>query len=422
MPAPPPHVPTSPPRKAALAFIFVTIVLDVLAIGVIIPVLPRLIEAFTGSTEKAAVWVGVFGTLFAVLQFFCAPILGSVSDRFGRRPVVLLSCLGLGIDYIVMSLAPGVGWLLLGRSFAGLLTASFATATAYIADVTPAEKRAGAYGMIGAAWGLGFILGPAIGGVLGDVNPRLPFVFAAVLALANAAYGYFVLPESLPAARRTAFSWRRANPLGSLRLLRSHREMLGLACVNLLFWIAHHVLPTVFVLYVGLRYQWSTRTVGLAFAAVGVANVVVQGLLVKPIVRALGERRALLAGALAGAAGFLVYATATTSLWFCAAIPVFAFIGLFGPSLQGLMTRHVGPNEQGQLQGANGSIMALAGLIGPGVFSAVFAWSIAPSRGFEFPGAPFLLASAFLLAAAAIAWRTTRADIVPAKGVGAAPR
>ncbi|MEO6928050.1 MAG: TCR/Tet family MFS transporter [Casimicrobiaceae bacterium] len=399
-------------RKAALAFIFVTIMLDVLSIGIIIPVLPRLIEDFTGSTERAAVWVGIFGTLFAVLQFFFAPVLGSLSDRYGRRPVVLLSCLGLGVDYAVMSVAPTLYWLLLGRSVSGIFTASFTTSTAYIADITPPEKRAAAFGMIGATFGLGFILGPAIGGIVGQIDPRLPFAVAAGFALVNAAYGYFVLPESLPQDRRTPFSWKRANPVGSLRLLRSHREMLGLAGVNLLYWIAHYVLPSVFVLYVGLRYHWSTQTVGLAFAGVGVANVIVQGLLVKRIVRRIGERRALLLGALAGAAGFFIYAMASTSWVFCAAIPVFAFIGLYGPSVQGLMTRHVSAAEQGQLQGANGSIMALAGLVGPGLFSAVFAFFIAPHRGLQLPGAPFLLASMLMLLAAAIAWRVTRADAV----------
>ncbi len=412
----------SPARKAALTFIFVTIMLDVLAIGIIIPVLPKLIEHFTGSTEKAAVWVGIFGTLFAVLQFFFAPILGSVSDRFGRRPVVLLSCLGLGIDYIVMTVAPTLSWLLLGRCVAGIFTASFATAAAYIADVTPPERRAGAYGLVGAAFGMGFILGPAIGGIVGEIGPRVPFALAALLSLVNAAYGYFVLPESLPPERRAAFSWRRANPVGSLRLLQSHRELLGLAGVNLLYWIAHHVLPSVFVLYTGLRYQWTTQTIGLALAGVGVANVIVQGLLVKRIVRRIGERKSLLLGALAGAAGFLIYATATTAAWFCTAIPVFAFIGLFGPSLQGLMTRHVLPTEQGQLQGANGSIMAMAGLIGPGLFSAVFAWFIAPHRGLQFPGAPFLLASVLMLVAALMAWRVTRDDAIHAVAAGVAPR
>ncbi len=407
-------------RKAALAFIFVTIMLDVLAIGIIIPVLPKLIEQFTGSTAKAAVWVGIFGTLFATLQFFFSPILGSLSDRYGRRPVVLLSCFGLGVDYLVMTLAPTLPWLLVGRCFSGVFAAGFSTATAYIADVTPPDKRAGAFGMIGAAFGLGFIVGPALGGVVGQVDPRLPFAVAAALALVNAAYGYFVLPESLDAAHRTAFSWRRANPVGSLALLRGHRELAGLAGVNLLYWIAHHVLPSVFVLYVGLRYQWSTRTIGLVFAGVGVANVIVQGLLVKRIVRRVGERPALLAGALAGAAGFLIYGTASSPWLFCAAIPVFAFIGLYGPSVQGLMTRHVAATEQGQLQGANGSIMALAGLVGPGMFSAVFAFFIAPHGGLQLPGAPFVLASALMLVAAGIAWRVTRADArsshAPARG------
>jgi DHA1 family tetracycline resistance protein-like MFS transporter len=404
------------PRKAALAFIFVTVVLDVLSIGIIIPVLPKLIEQFSGGdTAQAARAIGVFGMAWAFMQFFCSPILGALSDRYGRRAVILLSCFGLGLDYLLMALAPTLAWLFVGRLLSGMFGASFATAHAYIADVTPVEKRAGAFGIMGAAWGLGFVLGPALGGLLGEHSPRLPFWVAAALSLVNALYGFFVLPESLPPDQREAFSWRRANPLGALRLLRSHRELSGLAAVNALYWTAYHALPSVFVLYVGLRYGWSAQTVGLALAAVGVANVIVQGVLVRRIVARIGERRALLLGALAGAVGYLLYAFAPTPALFVLAIPVFAFIGLFTPSLLALMSRRVSPSEQGQLQGANGSISAITGLYGPGLFAFTFAYFITPQHGLQLPGAPFLLAGLILFAAAALAWRATRPE------AGAAP-
>ena len=241
-------------NRAAQAFIFVTVALDVLAMGIVIPVLPKLVEAFLGgNTARAAEVFGVFGTVWSLMQFVCSPVLGVLSDRFGRRPVILLSNFGLGFDYILMALAPTVRWLFVGRVISGITGASFTTAGAYIADVTPPEKRAAGFGMIGAAWGLGFVLGPALGGLLGEVSPRLPFWVAAGMTLLNAMYGLFVLPESLPPERRRAFSWRRANPVGSLTLLRSHHELFGLAGVNILYFLAHQALPSVFVLYTGYR-------------------------------------------------------------------------------------------------------------------------------------------------------------------------
>lgn len=399
----------SAPRKAALAFIFVTVILDVLALGIVIPVLPRLIEQFEGgNTARAAEVVGLFATVWALMQFFCAPILGTLSDRFGRRPVILLSCLGLGLDYLLMAVAPTLAWLFVGRVLSGVFASGYATAAAYIADITPQEKRAAAFGMVGAAWGFGFVAGPALGGVLGNVDPRLPFWIAAGLTLANAAYGFLVLPESLSRERRVAFAWKHANPVGALRLLRSHRELFGLASVSFLYWLAHQVLSGVFVLYVGFRYGWSTQTVGLTLAVVGICNVIVQGGLVRPIVRRIGERRALIAGALASAAGFLMFGIAPTDALFWLGIPIFAFSGLYNPSLQGLMTRHVSPSEQGQLQGANGSIMAIAGLLGPALFALTFSYFITPHRGLQLPGAPFIVACGLMLVAAWIAWQATR--------------
>ncbi|MCI0569027.1 MAG: TCR/Tet family MFS transporter [Acidobacteria bacterium] len=404
-----PQVPPDARRPAAVAFIFITVVLDVLALGIIIPVLPRLVESFLGGdTARAAQYYGLFGTVWALMQFIFSPVMGSLSDRFGRRPVILFSIFGLGFDYILMALAPSLGWLFLGRVISGITGASFTTAGAYIADVTPAEKRAASFGIIGAAWGLGFVLGPALGGVLGGINPRLPFWAAAGMTLVNALYGFFVLPESLPRERRRAFSWRRANPVGSLKLLRSHHELLGLATVYFLYLLAHQVLPSVFVLYTGYRYGWNARTVGLSLATVGICNVAVQGLFIKPIVARIRERATLLTGLFFGAAGFLAFALATSGAVIWCSMPLFALMGLFGPPSQSLMTRRVGPSEQGQLQGANSSIMGITGLIGPGLFTLTFAFFIGDGRDWRFPGAPFFLAALLLVTALAVSLRVTR--------------
>ena len=397
-------------RPAALAFIFVTVVLDVVSMGIIIPVLPKLVEQFmSGDTARAATMFGAFGTVWALMQFVCSPIIGMLSDRFGRRRVILLSNLGLGLDYIVMALAPTLGWLFVGRVISGVTGASWSTAGAYIADVSPPEKRASGFGLLGAAFGLGFVIGPALGGLLGSVNPRLPFWVAAGLTLLNALYGLFVLPESLaPHKRITALDWSRANPLGSLTLLRSHHELFGLAAVNVLYFLAHNVMPSVFVLYAGHRYGWDARDVGLCLAAVGVATMIVQGALVKPAVARLGERRALLTGLFFGTVSFAIWGLAPTGALAMLAIPFGALMGLYGPSAQGLMTRRVSHAEQGQLQGANSSMMGITGMIGPTLFSATFAYFITPRGAISLPGAPFVLAALLTSVALFMAWRVTR--------------
>jgi MFS transporter, DHA1 family, tetracycline resistance protein len=391
-------------RQAAVVFIAITVVIDVLGFGVIIPVLPRLVQQFMGGDpSRGAAMYGVFGTVWALMQFFFSPLLGAISDRFGRRPVILISCFGLGIDYIVMALAPSLGWLLIGRIASGICASSFTTSFAYIADVSPPEKRAGAFGLIGAAFGIGFVLGPALGGLLGDIGPRLPFWGAAGLALLSACYGLFVLPESLPRDRRDAFRWRKANPVGSLDLLRSHRDLMGLAGINFLYQLAHCVLPSMYVLYTSYRYGWSARTVGLTLMMVGVLNILVQGLLVKPTVARFGERGAVYAGLLFGISGFTAFALAPTASWMWASLPVFALWGLASPGLQGLMSRRVAANEQGKLQGANGSITSIAGLIGPTLFTGSFAYFIDPHRTLMVPGVPFYLAAALLIPALLLA-------------------
>lgn len=400
-------------RPAAFAFILAVVVVDAISMGVIIPVLPRLIVAFEGGdTASAAEVYGLFGTAWALMQFLFMPVLGAMSDRYGRRPVILVSCLGLGLDYFLMALAPNLAWLFVGRLISGITTASVATAFAYIADVTPPERRAASFGMVGAAFGLGFTLGPALGGVLGGVDPRLPFWVAGTLALANAAYGYFVLPESLPRERRAAFSWKRANPLGSLALLRSHRELLGLGAVLFLMQLSHVVLPAVAVLYMGYRFDWGTMPVGFVLAAVGVGAMTVQGGLIRPVVRRIGERRALGAGLAFGALGLTIYGIAPAGWIFLLGIPVMAMWGLANPSAQAIMSRRVGESDQGRLQGATTSLQALTGMIGPAFFTQVFAWSIAEGARFHVPGLAFLVAAAMLVAAAVIAWRVLRTQPV----------
>jgi DHA1 family tetracycline resistance protein-like MFS transporter len=400
-----------PPSRAAFAFIFITVLLDMLALGIIIPVMPVLVSGFLGGdTARSAEVIGLFGTVWALMQFLFSPVLGALSDRFGRRPVILVSCLGLGLDYVLMALAPSLTWLFVGRVISGITSASVSTGFAYVADVTPPAQRAARFGIIGVAFGAGFVLGPAIGGLAGSIDPRLPFWIAALLGLANALYGWLILPESLPQSSRMPFSWRRANPLGALKLLRSHHELFGLASVNFLSMLAHAVLPIVSILYLFYRYGWDERAVGLVLAGVGICSMVVQGALIGPVIKRFGERGSLIAGQVFGVAGFFIYGAASTGTLFLAGIPFTALWGLASPASLALMSRHVGADEQGQLQGANASIQGIASMLGPGLFSLTFAYAIRPELGFQLPGVPFLLAALLLLIAAVIAWRVTRRE------------
>jgi DHA1 family tetracycline resistance protein-like MFS transporter len=386
-----------------VGFILVSVWLDVLSLGVIIPAFPPLVQRFEhGDAAAAGLAIGVFGSIWSLAQFFGGPIQGALSDRFGRRPVLLISLFGLGLDYLVMAFAPSLAWLLVGRVLSGLTAASMPVASAYIADTTPPERRAQTFGMIGAAWGVGFIAGPSIGGVLGDINIRLPFLGAAGLTLLGALYGLFVLPESLKAADRARFDWRRANPLGSLSFLVSHRDLLTLSSVNFLLQLAHNVLPTIFILYASNRYGWDMKVTGPALALTGVCNILVQGVLVKPVVARIGEWGAVLAGLVFGGLGFAIYGLAPTGWLFLLGTPVFALIGLFNPGFQGLATRRVAASEQGRLQGANSSLAGLAGVVAPSIFGAVYAWFVAPGHP-HVPGSAFLLAAAFHAVGALIA-------------------
>jgi DHA1 family tetracycline resistance protein-like MFS transporter len=408
MPASPPPA-AAPPQRAALAFIFVTVLLDTLAYGIVIPVLPHLVEQLTGGgPSRAAFWVGIFSTVFALVQFVFSPLQGALSDRFGRRPVILISNLGLAVDFLVLALAPTLWLLFAGRIVLGMTAASFSTANAYVADITPPQRRSATYGLLGGAFGLGFILGPGLGGWLGAVHLRLPFWAAAALALCNFLYGLLILPESLPAARRSArFEPRSAHPLGSLKLLRRYPVVLGLAAVIFLVYLAHYVLQTVFVLYADYRYGWGPRAVGLVLMLVGACDGVVQALLTGRLTQRFGERRVLLAGMLFGVGGFLVMGLSASGAAFLAGVPMLSLWGMAGPPLQALMTQQVDPSEQGRLQGAITSLASLAGIVGPYLFAQVFAFSIAPGSP-GLPGAAFVLAAVLLAAGAAVAWRYSR--------------
>lgn len=390
--------------KRALAFIFCTATLDVLALGMMIPVLPQLILDFRGGdAATASETIGAFMTVWGLMQFIFSPLLGALSDRYGRRPIILISCLGLGLDYVFMALAPSLGWLFVGRVISGITSATLGTTFAYIADVTPPERRGKAFGLVGGAFGLGFVIGPALGGLLGSLDPRLPFWCSAAACLVNAGFGWFILPESLSLDRRMAFSWKRANPVGSLRLLSRHIELWGLATVGFLGNFAHQVLPAVFVLYAGYRYGWGPGMVGLTLAMVGVASAIAQGLLVGRIIAWLGERWTLIGGMSAGCLGMLVYGLAPTGYLFWIGVPIMGLWGLASPASQSLMSRRVGPDEQGQLQGANTSLQSIANIIGPSVFAGTFSYFLKVT-----PSAAWLLAAAFLAAAAIVAALATR--------------
>lgn len=392
-------------RNAAVAFILVTVTLDIVAMGLIIPVLPKLILDFLGGRmTSAASWNGWFGLVFALMQFFFSPVLGVLSDRFGRRPIILLSNLGLGLDYVVMAMAPSIGWLFLGRVISGITTSSIPTAMAYITDVTPKEKRAAAFGMIGVAFGVGFALGPALGGLLGNINPRLAFWVAAGLSLANWLWGYFFVPESLRPDQRKAFELRRANPIGSLVLLRSHPELWRLATIQFLAYTAHNVF-SIWALYAIYRYLWDQLTIGISLMIVGVCTAVISAGLTGPMVKRFGEKRTLYTGQFFGAIGMCIAGLARNGALYMGSVPIISLWNMSMPAAQSLMTRRVSEREQGELQGALGSMRSITFIIGPVLFSQTFSFFIDPKHSFHVPGAPFYLGAALLFTAMLMATR-----------------
>jgi DHA1 family tetracycline resistance protein-like MFS transporter len=400
-----PALPKGGPRKAAVLFIFATALMDVISLGIMIPVLPNLIKQFAGGdTAQAAQYTLAFAVTWGLMQFFFGPIVGMLSDRFGRRPVLLLSIFGLGVDYMFMALAPTLKWLFVGRVINGITSASFSTANAYVADVTAPQERAKAFGMLGAAFGIGFLVGPAIGGALGNINLRLPFWVAAALAVCNWLYGYFVLPESLPPSRRTPdLNWRRANPVGALDFLRERKNLLGLVSINVLYLFAHNVFPSIFVLYVGYRFNWGPFAAAAMLIATGVAQILVQTLVVGRVVKAIGERGALLIGLGSAILAFLLYGLAPTPLWFFAGVPSGALGALIMPGLQSLMSRRVAANEQGRLQGLNSAFMGLTAIFGPMLYLSTLAFAVRHDAQLHQPGIPIVIAGAFCMAALGLA-------------------
>jgi len=401
---------TAPRRRAVFGFIFACGLMNSVSFGIMIPVLANLIKQFMGGdTAAAAQWTVLFASVWGIMQLVCGPVLGMLSDRFGRRPVLLISLAGLAIDFMVMALAPNLAWLFAGRVLNGLTAASFSTANAYVADVTEPGRRAKMFGWMGSAISFGFLAGPVLGGALAEISLRLPFLVAAGLTAINWLYGVFVLPESLPPERRMArFDWWRANPVGSLDFLRGHGELLGLAGVGFLYQLAFTVGPTIFVLYGGYRYHWSPGDIGLVMMATGGLGVVVQTLLVGPVVAQIGERGALLLGAGAGCLAFALYGAAPTGWLYLASAPVFAGLSFTQPGLQGLMTSRVAPAEQGRLQGANQGLQGLASVAGPVVFGMTFAWSVRREATLHAPGLAFFIASTLMAAAFVLAVKVTR--------------
>jgi DHA1 family tetracycline resistance protein-like MFS transporter len=395
------------PRRAATVFIFVTVLIDMLTFGTIGPVLPKLIASFVGNNyASAAELIGIFATVWALMQFFCSPLLGMLSDRIGRRPVILVSNAAAVVDFAIMALAPNLWWLFAGRVISGIASSNMSAASAYIADVTAPEKRAAAFGVLGSAFGLGFVLGPAIGGVVGNINPRLTFWAAAAFALLNTLYGLFVLPESLPRERRTSrLEWKRANPVGSLKLLRSHHELWGLTWVNFITYLAHEVFPNIWVIYCIAAFGWSTGSIGLTLALVGTIAAINQATMVGRVVRRLGERRTLLASLLLAVVGLALMGINNGIIFLVAAVII--SLPMYQASSQALMTRRVGPAEQGELQGALGSVRGISMLIGPALFTLTFAQFAGPWRSLNLIGAPWFLAALLYGGSFVLAWRVT---------------
>lgn len=409
--APAHPAPETPRRHAGLIFIFITVMIDTLAFGIIIPVLPHLIvQLIGGSIAQAAVWSGAFGALFMLMQFIFSPVQGTLSDRFGRRTVILISSFGLGADFILMALAPALWVLFVGRAISGVCAASFSTANAYIADITTKDKRAAAFGTLGAAFGIGFIIGPALGGFLGHLSIRLPFWVAAGLSLVNFCYGFFVLPESLPKERRTTrFDWHHANPFGAVVLLRRYPQVFGLAAVFFLINLAQFSLNSTYVLYTDWRYGWGPQTVGYTLGLVGLCSGLVQAVLVRRLMPRLGERRLILAGLVFCVGGYVFFGLAPVAWLFLLGIPFLCLGGLAGPPAQAMMTHMVDPHEQGRLQGALTSLASLAGIFGPALFANLFALFISDHPPVHhLPGISFLLSAVLLAAAALIAVKATR--------------
>jgi DHA1 family tetracycline resistance protein-like MFS transporter len=394
-------------RGPAVGFIVVVLLIDMIGFGIIIPVMPGLIQELTGgSVSTAAQYGGWMLAAYAITQFFCAPIIGGLSDRFGRRPVLLASLFGFAVDYLFLAFAPSIGWLFVGRVVAGMMGASFVAASAYIADISTPENRAKNFGLIGATFGLGFIIGPVIGGFLGEFGPRTPFLVTAGLTLLNWLYGFFVLPESLKAENRRPFDWKRANPVGTVLSVWQYKVVAGLFVVLALLYISAHAVQSNWAYYTIEKFSWTTGMIGVSLGVVGLVFVIVQGGLIRVILPKLGHQRTVYAGLMLYAVGFLLYAVANQSWMMYAVTVVYCMGGMAGPALQGIMSSAVPANAQGELQGAFASLMSMTSVVGPPLMNSIFAWFSSPAAPFYFPGAAMMLGAALTIVSCLLARAT----------------
>ncbi|GAB4048093.1 tetracycline resistance MFS efflux pump [Spirosoma litoris] len=397
----------------ALIFIFITLLIDVTGLGIIIPVFPKLIEQLIhGNISQAASWGGWLSFSYAGMQFLFSPILGGLSDRFGRRPVLLFSLFGFGVDYVFQGFAPTIEWLFVGRLIAGITGASFTTATAYIADISTPEKRAQNFGLVGAAFGVGFILGPALGGFLGQYGPRVPFFVAAGLTIVNFLYGFFILPESLAPEHRRAFDWKRANPVGSLMRLGKYPVILGLVASLVLVYIAGFAVQGTWTFYTMEKFKWDEKTVGLSLATIGLSFAIVQGGLSRIIIPKLGQEKSVYVGMMFSAIGFALFGFANQSWMMFAFMVVYALGGIAGPSIQGIISNQVPANEQGELQGALTSLTSTTSIFGPLIMTNLFSFFTSPAAPLYLPGAPFFLASLLIIVSASLVGRGLKRQTV----------
>jgi len=393
-------------HKNALTFIFFTLLLDIIGWGIIIPVLPGFITELTGDTvSQASKLAGWLAFTFSIVQFFFAPILGNLSDQFGRRPVLLFSLFGFSIDYILIALAPTITWLFIARVISGITGASITTAQAYIADISTDETRTKNFGMVGAAFGLGFIIGPVIGGFMGQFGTRVPFYAAAILCFLNFLYGYFFVPESLAIENRRKFDWKRANPIGSLMHLKKYPAILGLVASLSLVYIAAHAVQSNWSFYSIFRYNWNSNMVGISLGIVGLLVGLVQGVLVRYVNPKIGNEKSIYLGLGLYAVGMMCFGLATTGTLFLIALLPYCLGGIAGPALQSILSGGVPPNEQGELQGALTSIISVTSIIGPPVMTGIFYYFTKPDASTILPGAPFFLGAMLMSLSSFLAYR-----------------
>ena len=396
-------------KEAALGFIFITLLIDIIGFGIIIPILPQLIQNLThGTVSEASRYGGLLIFAYSLMQFVCSPIIGNLSDQFGRRPVLLCSLFGFGIDYLFLAFAPSIGWLFVGRMIAGITGASITTGSAYISDISTPEKKAQNFGMIGAAFGLGFIIGPVLGGQLAHFGIRWPFIGAACLSLINWLYGFFILPESLAKENRRRFEWKRANPVGSLKLLNKYPVISGLVISITLIYVASHSVQTTWSYYTIEKFGWSPTMIGYSLGVVGVCVAIVQGLLIRRIIPRLGQEKSVYTGLALYAIGFTLFAYASQTWMMYAFTAVYCLGGIAMPSIQGIISTHVPPNEQGELQGALTSLMSATSIIGPLIMTNVFSYFTSTAAPIHFAGAPFIVSAVLTLISSVLAYRSLR--------------